>query len=70
MHHGKVVRVLQDMFELVTSDIMTDGVRFGMFIFFFFFGNITKMIFIFCDQLPTVETLFSLRNIFLNAPCE
>lgn len=30
-HHSKVVKILQDIFELVTSDMMTSGFRFGVF---------------------------------------
>ncbi|KAL5538391.1 hypothetical protein UlMin_027264, partial [Ulmus minor] len=26
-HHGKVVKALQDIFKLVTNDMMTDGAR-------------------------------------------
>lgn len=29
-HHSKVVKILQDIFELVTEDMMTNGSRFGV----------------------------------------
>lgn len=35
-HYGKVVKVLQDIFEIITSDTMTDSSRFDVLCLFLF----------------------------------
>ena len=49
-HYGKVVKVLQDIFEVVTRDMMTDNFRFDalkIYSFFFLFKllNLSNVIF-------------------------
>lgn len=47
-HYGKVVKVLQDIFEIITSDTMTDSSRFDVLCLFLFSLSRLWLVDIFC----------------------